>query len=106
MQEIADCVGVWAVTCEPVSTAIFSINREKYREFCNFSAFYNRPNEENPAGLPADCDRQHLRLPWVKTNPVQGAFYRSQHALIYLFKKGTDPHLNNVELGRFGPNPQ
>jgi DNA modification methylase len=41
---------------------------------------------------------------WVKTNPGQGSFYRSQHELVYIFKKGSGTHLNNVELGRFGRN--
>jgi DNA modification methylase len=33
-----------------------------------------------------------------------GSFYRSQHELIFAFKNGTAPHVNNVELGRFGRN--
>ncbi|MEO6947418.1 MAG: DNA methyltransferase [Nitrobacter sp.] len=41
---------------------------------------------------------------WAKTNPGQGSFYRSQHELIYVFKKGPNPYLNNVELGRYGRN--
>lgn len=41
---------------------------------------------------------------WVKTNPGQGSFYRSQHELLYVFKKGDGPHLNNVQLGRYGRN--
>jgi DNA modification methylase len=39
---------------------------------------------------------------WVKTNAGQGSFYRSQHELIGVFRVGTEPHLNNVELGRHG----
>ena len=31
-----------------------------------------------------------------------GSLYRSQHELLPLFKKGTAPHVNNVELGRRG----
>src|SRR5271157_3205233 len=31
-----------------------------------------------------------------------GSLYRSQHELLPLFKKGTAPHINNVELGRHG----
>jgi DNA modification methylase len=41
---------------------------------------------------------------WVKTNPGQGSFYRSQHELICVFRVGKNPHRNNVELGRFGRN--
>lgn len=39
---------------------------------------------------------------WVKSNAGQGSFYRSQHELIGVFRVGHSPHLNNVELGRFG----
>ncbi len=33
-----------------------------------------------------------------------GSLYRSRHELVFVFKKGTAPHINNVELGRFGRN--
>ena len=35
---------------------------------------------------------------WVKTNAGQGSFYRSQHELIGVFRCGSTPHLNNIEL--------
>jgi DNA modification methylase len=41
---------------------------------------------------------------WNKTNAGQGSFYRSQHELIFIFKNGSAPHRNNVELGRHGRN--
>ena len=41
---------------------------------------------------------------WSKTNPGQGSLYRSQHELIFVYKSGSGPHLNNVELGRHGRN--
>ena len=41
---------------------------------------------------------------WAKTNAGMGSLYRSQHELIFVFKNGTAPHINNVELGRFGRN--
>ena len=39
---------------------------------------------------------------WTKTNAGMGTFYRSQHELIPVFKKGTAPHTNNFELGQKG----
>jgi DNA modification methylase len=39
---------------------------------------------------------------WVKTNAGMGSQYRSQHELLPLFKIGTAPHVNNVELGKHG----
>jgi DNA modification methylase len=39
---------------------------------------------------------------WAKTNAGMGSLYRSQHELLPLFKNGSAPHINNVELGRRG----
>ncbi|PPD29742.1 MAG: DNA methylase N-4 [Hyphomicrobium sp.] len=39
---------------------------------------------------------------WSKTNGGMGSLYRSQHELVFVFKAGTAPHINNVELGKHG----
>lgn len=39
---------------------------------------------------------------WRKNNAGMGSFYRSQHELIFMFKHGKEPHINNVELGIHG----
>lgn len=39
---------------------------------------------------------------WVKDNAGMGAFYRSQHELVLIFKHGTAAHVNNVQLGQYG----
>ncbi len=39
---------------------------------------------------------------WAKTNGGMGAFYRSQHEFIAVFKNGTAPHVNNFGLGENG----
>ncbi|MEE2525845.1 DNA methyltransferase [Hyphobacterium sp. HN65] len=41
---------------------------------------------------------------WNKTNAGMGSFYRSRHELIALFKVGNGPHINNVQLGKYGRN--
>ena len=41
---------------------------------------------------------------WAKTNGGMGAFYHSQHELVFVFKHGRGGHRNNVQLGRFGRN--
>jgi len=41
---------------------------------------------------------------WVKKNGGMGSHYRSQHELVFVFKHGIAPHINNVQLGRFGRN--
>ena len=39
---------------------------------------------------------------WDKRTGGMGSLYRSQHELIFVFKNGTAPHINNVELGVHG----
>jgi hypothetical protein len=41
---------------------------------------------------------------WTKPNAGMGSFYRSQHELVFVFKSGPGPHLNNIQLGRHGRN--
>ncbi|MET0048183.1 MAG: DNA methyltransferase [Sedimenticola sp.] len=38
---------------------------------------------------------------WNKDNGGMGSFYRSKHELVFVFKSGKTPHVNNVELGKF-----
>jgi DNA modification methylase len=39
---------------------------------------------------------------WNKTNGGMGSFYRSKHELVFVFKKGTGPHINTFGLGDTG----
>jgi DNA modification methylase len=39
---------------------------------------------------------------WAKTNAGMGSHYRSQHELLPFYKKGNAPHINNIQLGKFG----
>ncbi|WP_157177986.1 site-specific DNA-methyltransferase [Sphingomonas prati] len=39
---------------------------------------------------------------WVKDNAGMGTFYRSQHELVFIFKSGTNRHINNFGLGDTG----
>jgi DNA modification methylase len=41
---------------------------------------------------------------WDKGNGGMGAFYRSQHELVFVFRHGGTSSTNNVQLGRFGRN--
>lgn len=41
---------------------------------------------------------------WSKDNGGMGSLYRSKHELVFVFKKGENPHINNVLLGRHGRN--
>ena len=39
---------------------------------------------------------------WAKTNGGMGSLYRSAHELVFVWKVGREPHINNVELGKHG----
>jgi hypothetical protein len=55
------------------------------------------------AGRAAYSELLNLCI-WVKTNGGMGAFYRSTHELVWVFKNGRTAHRNNVQLGRYGRN--
>lgn len=39
---------------------------------------------------------------WAKENGGMGSLYRSGHELVFVFKHGKAPHVNNVDLGKHG----
>ena len=41
---------------------------------------------------------------WAKDNGGMGSLYRSQHELVFVFRKGNESHRNNIQLGKFGRN--
>ena len=55
------------------------------------------------AGSNAYTELKNLCV-WAKTNGGMGSLYRSQHELVFVFKSGTKPHINNIELGKHGRN--
>ena len=53
------------------------------------------------AGEAAYAELKNLVV-WNKDNGGMGAFYRSKHELVFVFKKGTAKHINNFGLGENG----
>jgi DNA modification methylase len=41
---------------------------------------------------------------WNKSNAGMGSLYRSKHELVFVFKVGSGPHFNAIELGKHGRN--
>lgn len=41
---------------------------------------------------------------WNKSNAGMGSLYRSKHEMVFVYRAGNAPHLNNVELGKHGRN--
>ena len=66
----------------------------------------------DPHGLasPRRCQRGRLRglqraqepECLVKDNGGMGTLYRSRHELVFVYKSGAEPHINNFELGQHG----
>jgi DNA modification methylase len=53
------------------------------------------------AGKNIYTELQNLCV-WVKNAGGMGSFYRSQHELVFVFKKGNGRHRNNIQLGQYG----
>lgn len=53
------------------------------------------------AGRAVYSDLKNICI-WSKDNAGMGSFYRSQHELVFVWKVGSAPHLNTVELGKNG----
>ncbi|MFC4291432.1 site-specific DNA-methyltransferase [Sphingorhabdus arenilitoris] len=53
------------------------------------------------AGEAANLELKNLCV-WNKTNGGMGAFYRSKHELVFVFKHGDAPHVNSFGLGETG----
>lgn len=53
------------------------------------------------AGYSAYRELKNLCV-WNKNNAGMGTFYRSKHELVFVWKSGTAPHINNFELGQYG----
>jgi DNA modification methylase len=62
---------------------------------------YRHMRELLDAGETCFTEFKNL-IVWNKTNGGMGAFYRSKHELIFVFKQGTAPHTNNFGLGETG----
>lgn len=57
--------------------------------------------EISTAGAAVYDDFKNICV-WNKTNGGIGSLYRSKHELCFVYKSGTAPHINNIELGAHG----
>lgn len=58
-------------------------------------------SEMMTAGMGAYTELKNLCV-WAKNNGGMGSLYRSAHEMVFVFKSGRAPHINNVELGKNG----
>ena len=110
--------GLGKVKHEEFAMASGEMNRAEFEEFLgsvlgNLAAFsrdgsihfvfmdWRHIEEILAAGRTAYDELKNLVV-WNKDNGGMGAFYRSKHELVFVFKKGRTKHINNFELGQHG----
>jgi DNA modification methylase len=62
---------------------------------------WRHSHEMTVAGNASYTDLKNICV-WVKDNGGMGSLYRSRHEFVFVFKSGTAPHRNNVQLGSYG----
>jgi DNA modification methylase len=62
---------------------------------------WRHAGELTAAGKVVFAELKNLCV-WNKSNAGMGSFYRSKHELVFVFKKGTAPHVNSFGLGDTG----
>jgi DNA modification methylase len=85
-------------------------------DFLSHAAAFSRPgavqwafmdwrhlSEMLAAGDDAKLELKNLVV-WNKGVGAMGSLLRSQHELVFMFKEPNGPHINNVQLGKYGRN--
>jgi hypothetical protein len=91
-------VDYFALLVDTVQGLLSSVSS---RAFLYIFADWHHVCELTAAGRTLDLPLLSIAV-WAKSNAGPGSLYRNQHELCCIFKACNEPHLNNVELGRFG----
>lgn len=88
-------------------TAFLAQSLELQRRFsCDGAVLFNCMDWRHVGEMDAAASEAGLTTlnicVWVKTNGGMGSLYRSRHEFVFVFRSGRAPHLNTVQLGRFG----
>jgi DNA modification methylase len=106
------------LTHEDFEMAAGEMTREQFVEFLRL-AFQNAYDHSQDGAIHYICmDWRHMLelclageavyeeqknlCVWNKDNAGMGAFYRSKHELVFVYKKGSAKHINNFDLGQHG----
>jgi DNA modification methylase len=112
--------GLGAIHHRPFPMAVGELDKAAFTAFLgqacqNLAAFstdgslhfictdWRHMDELLAAGAKAYGELKNLCV-WVKDNSGMGALYRSQHELVFVYKRRSGSHRNNVRLGQFGRN--
>lgn len=85
---LTETLGAAAATCRDGAIAFVCMDWRHMGELLN-------------AGQRVFSELKNLCV-WNKTNGGMGSFYRSKHELVFVFKVGSDPHINSFGLGDTG----
>jgi len=66
---------------------------------------WRHADELTAAGKVVFTELKNLCV-WNKSNAGMGSLYRSKHELVFVFKKGTAPHVNSFGLGEDRASPK
>lgn len=92
---------------EPEFTGFLKTSFELLASFSNDGSIHyvcmdwRHVAEITAAGKQAYSELKNICV-WNKQLGGMGSLYRSQHELIFVFKNGESPHMNNIELGKHG----
>ena len=85
---LGECLGAAAGVCSDGAIAFVCMD-------------WRHMGELLAAGKPVFSELKNVCV-WNKSNAGMGSFYRSKHELVFAFKVGTGPHINNFGLGKSG----
>jgi len=115
---IEQVVGLGKTQHREFAEASGEMTNSQFQRFLDLTFAQIKANSRDGAIIMAFMDWRHINqllqtgnanlfelkniCVWVKTNGGMGSFYRSQHELVAIFKNGSGPHVNNIELGKHG----
>ena len=116
--EVADITGLGAIQHAEFVQASGEMDQIEFLQFL-LAAFENLARYSSDGAIQFACmDYRHIveimaagclaygplkqLCVWAKDNGGMGTFYRSRHELIFVWKVGDAPHINNFELGQHG----
>jgi DNA modification methylase len=109
--------GLGKIKHKEFSMASGEMNSAEFQEFLTTSFRLMKDSSINGTLFYIFMDWRHIReiinaaslfyefknlCVWNKDNGGMGSLYRSKHELVFVFKNGSAPHINNVELGSHG----
>ena len=103
----------FAMACGEMSREEFtSFLHDAFAKLCKYSVdgalHYLCMDWRHIIEITTACDKLYSEMKnlciWNKAAGGMGSLYRSKHELIFVYKYGTAPHVNNVKLGVNGRN--